>query len=360
MGGGEALRIVDLFCGCGGMTLGVEEAARRAGRNPEVAWAIDNNEHAVSVFGKTRSVANDRLVKGDILDQFSRTPSGENTPSEKKLRRSIGEVDILVAGPPCQGHSDLNNSTRRNDPRNKLYLTALRAARVLKPAAIIIENVSTVVHAKNKAIPKSLKLLDELGYTTTVIQTLCSDYGLPQMRKRHLLVATKLAALSPARYLASYHTPKPASVMQFIGDLETMQPEETDIFNTASKMTQENQDRVKTLFQNEWYDLPNEYRPPCHQHGQHSYKSMYGRLHPNRPAQTVTTGFGSMGQGRFVHPTKQRVVTPHEAARLQGLPDFLPLNLIGHRTGLHRLIGNTVPPRLIAMIVAGLIEDGVI
>lgn len=73
---------------------------------------------------------------------------------------------------------------------------------------------------------------------------------------------------------------------------------------------------------------------------------MYGRMYPDKPAQTITGGFGSMGQGRFLHPLKRRVITPHEAARIQGLPDWLNFNQVLKRRQLHQMIGNAVPPIL--------------
>jgi len=94
------------------------------------------------------------------------------------------------------------------------------------------------------------------------------------------------------------------------------------------------------------FDLPDERRPPCHRGGGHSYKSMYGRLSWDMPAQTVTRGFGSPGQGRFIHPARPRTITPHEAARLQFFPDFFDFSSVSKRTELATMIGNAVPMKL--------------
>lgn len=93
-------------------------------------------------------------------------------------------------------------------------------------------------------------------------------------------------------------------------------------FFQPSKMSTANQKRLAYLIRHKLYDLPDNMRPPCHRDKQHSYRSVYGRMRWDKPAQTITTGFGIMGQGRFVHPTRSRTITPHEAARLQGFPDF--------------------------------------
>jgi DNA mismatch endonuclease (patch repair protein) len=108
------------------------------------------------------------------------------------------------------------------------------------------------------------------------------------------------------------------------------------------------------LLENNAYDLPNLLRPECH-HGVHSYASMYGRLRWDAPAQTITTGFGSMGQGRFVHPSRPRTLTPHEAARLQTLPDFFDLDETKGRGAWAAVIGNAVPPLLGAHIASPLL-----
>ncbi|MBL0121659.1 MAG: DNA cytosine methyltransferase [Betaproteobacteria bacterium] len=113
--------------------------------------------------------------------------------------------------------------------------------------------------------------------------------------------------------------------------------------------------RIDYLFKNALYELPNSHRPPCHQNDNHSYKSMYGRLREDQPAQTITSGFGSMGQGRFVHPTRRRTITAHEAARIQGFPDFFSFEGIERVTALREMIGNAVPPPLAMAIVFGLL-----
>jgi DNA mismatch endonuclease (patch repair protein) len=102
---------------------------------------------------------------------------------------------------------------------------------------------------------------------------------------------------------------------------------------------------MRWLIEEGEFDLPNHMRPECH-HGDHTYNAMYGRLDWKKPAPTITTGFGSMGQGRFVHPAKPRTLTPHEAARLQTLPDFFDLDERQGRGVWATVIGNAVPPLL--------------
>jgi DNA (cytosine-5)-methyltransferase 1 len=102
---------------------------------------------------------------------------------------------------------------------------------------------------------------------------------------------------------------------------------------------------MRYLVDKKVFELPNRLRPICHQNGQHSYASVYGRLLWNQPAQTITSGYGSMGQGRYVHPLGRRTLTPHEAARLQLFPDWYDFGP-GPRTKWATAIGNAVPFKL--------------
>lgn len=166
--------------------------------------------------------------------------------------------------------------------------------------------------------------------------------GIAQTRKRHIVLGS-LIPISDDLLNSIYTQCEKKTLKDAIYDLEEIEPK--TLFDTASRMTTLNKERVSFLHDNNLYELPNELRPKCHQ-GSHSYKSMYGRLHWDKPAQTITGGFGSMGQGRFLHPSKLRVITPHEAARIQGLPDYLDFSCVSKRGQLHQMIGNAVPPVL--------------
>jgi DNA (cytosine-5)-methyltransferase 1 len=105
--------------------------------------------------------------------------------------------------------------------------------------------------------------------------------------------------------------------------------------------------RARWLQEHEAFDLPNRLRPPCHKNKpNHRYKSMYGRLQWDKPTQTITTGFGSPGQGRYFHPTQLRTLTPHEAARIQFFPDWYDFSAATTRASLAESIGNAVPAKL--------------
>ena len=134
------------------------------------------------------------------------------------------------------------------------------------------------------------------------------------------------------------------SSIRAIDDLNGLKSDET--YDTASLPSEENRRRIAYLFENRRYDLPNPQRPECHRDFEHTYDSMYGRLRGDAPAQTITSGYGSMGQGRYAHPGRRRTLTPHEAARLQTIPDWFTFDVANRRIALASMIGNAVPPLL--------------
>lgn len=343
-GSGRRVRLVDLFSSGGGLTLGIAEAARRLGRGTWIKAAVELDREAANVYETNFPNAN--VLVRDVRELFDGVLGEPLTAGEEQLASEIGPVDILVAGPPCQGHSDLNNHTRRNDPRNLLYLRAVRAVEVLAPQLVLIENVPTVRHDVGEAIPLATEALEDAGYSvkTDVVDLL--DLGVPQRRRRHVVLASRkevdLDAILALKISCALHGAR--SVDWAIRDLENIEAD-TGI-DSPSRPTEENRKRMEYLVETGEADLPNHLRPDCHQHEDHSYISMYGRLSWDLPAQTITTGFGSMGQGRYVHPSKARTITPHEAARLQTLPDFFDLGADHRRKTWAHVIGNAVPPLL--------------
>lgn len=347
------MRVVDLFCSGGGLSIGFAEAARRIGRGIKIAAAVDLDSDAADVFELNFPGAT--VTRQDVATLFSgligRPPNAKETEAVAK----IGKVDVLLAGPPCQGHSDLNNHTRRDDIRNALYVRVARAAEVLRPRAVLIENVPAVRHDVRGSVPAASAALEKAGYRVATAVLDLTELGVPQRRRRHLLLALRDGSGDPDVILGTTiaccdHAPR--SVAWAIRDLVGVSQIGPDAPSAANA---ENRRRMQWLISRGKYDLPNEHRPDCHR-GDHSYASMYGRLDWSKPAQTITTGYGSPGQGRYVHPEEARTITPHEAARLQTLPDFFDLGLSKKRSTWAHVIGNAVPPLLGVHVGTPLLE----
>ncbi len=346
---GPRLRVVDLFSGCGGMTLGAIEAARSLGYDAEVVLAMELDEQIREIYD-ANFVSTITSLRGDVSKRFNGGLGKPLTFVETRSRKEIGKVDLLIGGPPCQGHSNLNNHTRRRDPRNALYLRMLRAVEVLDPHTVIIENVPDVQHATNHAVTRAVNKLTKLGYGVAAPVVSAASVGVPQQRTRHAIVAAKGVQSISAADFETGPSGNPRTLKWAIADLEDERS--SDVFRSASKLSAENEARARYLLQHDKYDLPNHLRPECHRDKpNHRYKSMYGRLRWDHPAQTITTGFGSPGQGRYLHPSRPRTLTPHEAARIQFFPDWFDFSSAKHRRALADCIGNAVPPKLAFALV---------
>lgn len=336
----SSLRSVDLFCGCGGMSLGMQIAAADLGIDLQVALGIDNDRAAAECF-KANFPEADTLTE-DLASVFSGALGSAPTLREKSLTKSLGKIDLLIGGPPCQGHSDLNNFTRRKDPKNKLMLVMVRAAEILRPHAVIIENVVGSLNDSDGVVGKANNELLGLGYDVDVGILDLASIGVPQRRRRMIVVATKGPRVAVADIQSASAGPK-RDVRWAIGDLATVIP--STLLDRPSTPQPQTRKRIDYLHDNNLYELPDDMRPPCHRDKDHSYATVYGRLRWNAPAQTITSGFYCMCMGRYVHPSKRRTLTAHEAARLQFFPDFFDFSPAGSRTKLAEIIGNAVPPK---------------
>jgi DNA (cytosine-5)-methyltransferase 1 len=355
------IRIVDAFCGCGGLTLGAAQAAIAVGRRVEVVAAIDVDDGGLQVHQANFMTKRALHTSASSLVDFH--VSGTGTASkfayepeiiDAALAAEIGHVDLFLAGPPCQGHSNLNNRTRREDPRNLLYLTAVALAVGLKAKMVVIENVPEVVNDRSDVVTAAKALLKANGYAFMDSGVLAAhEMGWAQTRKRYFLIAA-LQQPEPdhltLKGVATGLKREAHSLGWAIGDLmrSPNEPLPSGVMDTVPLLSDENRSRIEWLFKNDEYDLADKERPDCHKDG-HSYPSVYGRMYWEKPAQTITTGFLTPGRGRYIHTYRRRVITPHEAARIQAFPDSFKFVVNGHdpaRNAITKWIGDAVPPVL--------------
>lgn len=355
--GAKALGVVDLFSSVGGLTLGFGEAARALGWRVNHLLAVDVDQEALRVYrsnhkpravvnGSVRDLVDFRIAGAGRDAKFATLPRS----ASEEVERLNGRVDVVLAGPPCQGHSTFNNHSRGNDPRNLLYLAVPAFAVATQARVVVIENVPNVVRDKYGVVESSIALLKADGYHITSAVLSAHRLGWAQTRRRFFLIATKSDAPPLDLALLAKSLERPAQPLSWaIGDLKDRELDDGDVMHSVPVMSSENRKRVNWLFENNAHNLPDEIRPDCHKDG-HTYDAVYGRMHWDRPAQTITGGFLSPGRGRFVHPLHPRVITPHEAARIQGFPDFFRFRATGaeqpKRAALSKWIGDAVPPIL--------------
>ena len=218
--GNPVIRTVDLFSGCGGLALGTMEACRRMKLGHIIEMANEWDENALDIF--RRNLSPRLSIYGDVSKIFNGSLKRRSmTVIEKKLIAShpgLFRPDLLTGGPPCQGHSDLNNHSRREDPRNSLYYRMIRAAKVLEPKAIVIENVSTVINSKERVVQESQKLLEKMGYSVVQIILWANEFGVPQKRKRHFMLASRISDIDLS-ILEEYRMEEDRTLSWAIGDL---------------------------------------------------------------------------------------------------------------------------------------------
>jgi DNA (cytosine-5)-methyltransferase 1 len=337
---GQPVRVVDLFCGVGGLSLGLHLAAAAHGRPTDIRLAVDNDPSALACFKTNFPSAETK--NASIQEMFSSRLNAPLTTAESSLRRSVGPVDVLSGGPPCQGHSDLNNYTRRNDPKNTLYRFMVRATEVFRPRFVLIENVVGSLHDKGGVVQQAIHVLQSLGYIVDCDFVDFIKLGVPQ-RRRRLVITGSLAGHSHLASLQEAFEVRQRDVRWAIGDLAGIN--DHTLLNQRATPNPTTTKRIEYLFTHDLYELPNPQRPPCHRNKTHSYDTVYGRLRWNQPSQTITSGFYCMCMGRYVHPSEPRTLTAHEAARLQFFPDYFDFTPATRRTALAQLIGNAVPPK---------------
>lgn len=337
---GDPIRIVDLFCGCGGITLGCVLAAHDLGRRVEIPFAVDIDAAALACYKANFPQADSHCA--DLTTIFESDWQAKLTPAEQALRKRAGKIDMLVGGPPCQGHSDLNNFTRRRDPKNQLMQFMARAAVVFRPQSVVVENVVGSLRDSNGVVHSVEAIFKELGYRVNVGILDLASLGVPQRRKRMIMIATKGVEIRVDEVQAKYSIAE-RSIEWAIKDIADEQRD--SLVDRIAVPQEQTRKRIDYLFDNDLYELPNDQRPTCHRDKSHSYDTVYGRLRWDRLAQTITSGFYCMCMGRYVHPEQRRTLTGHEAARLQFFPDCFDFSPAKSRTKLAEIIGNAVPPK---------------
>jgi len=355
--GPREMRVADLFCGVGGMTLGAMEAGRALGIKVTPVLGVDFDPAVRGAY--TENFDPEHFESGDIAELVDGELGSPPTPAEAALVEKVGRIDLLMGGPPCQGHSNLNNYTRRADPKNALYARMARMAELFEPDHIIIENVHGALHDRSRVLQATRAHLGlprrHLGYKTSVGILHGERIGIPQTRHRVFLIASRTREISLPRIESAHAVPEGRSFDWACAGLTPIQDHALDRETVQAPVTK---DRIAYLFDRGLFDLPNSQRPSCHRDKAHSYVSVYGRIRGDQPAPTVTTGFTVMGQGRFVHPHQRRTLTPREGARLQFFPNWFSFGDIAslRRKEVVSLIGNAVPPKMAYVLALELIR----
>jgi len=329
----KALSAVDLFCGAGGLTKGLQNSGIdvRLGVDvdPVCAYPYETNTHARFLLKRV-----------------------------EKLRASLVSEELagatykLLAGcAPCQPFSTYcQGRSYTSDERSPLLLEFSRLVRRIKPELVTMENVPRL--AALRVFEEFVDALFKLQYHVHFAEVNCADYSVPQTRKRLVLLASRLGPIElvpPTRNGKNHKT-----VRQAIGALPEIRAGEEsarDPLHQACALSETNLRRIKASTPGgSWRDWSDELITECHKKKEgKKYSSIYGRMDWNLPAPTLTTQFYNYGSGRYGHPEQDRAISFREGAIIQTFPKsykfYDPKRGIGRRE-LGRIIGNAIPVKL--------------
>lgn len=317
---------VDLFAGCGGLS----EGMHAAGFSTRVAVELK------SVPARTYRLNHENTI---VLAKDIRKVTAE------QIKKEMGAEPLhLLAGcPPCQGFSSvrrLNKKASVRDKRNSLVNEYFRLVKELKPLTIMMENVPGLINYY--LFKEIVKELDELGYSPKVEIVNVRDYGVPQSRRRLIMVGSLLGEINIAP-----KTDKHTTVREFIANLPSPNEADDPLQQIVANHTPAVLERIKLTPKNggSWKDLPKKYILKCHKKAGVGFNDIYGRLRWDDQSTTITGGCLNPSKGRFLHPEQDRVITPREASLLQTFPaDYLfPPDV--PKQALALMIGNALPPK---------------
>jgi len=318
---------IDIFSGCGGLSEGMHQAKFKT----KIAFEID--EIASKAY-KLNHV-NTTVITKDI----------RNVSIAEIKRKMKGKTIHLLAGcPPCQGFSSirrLNRATPIDDDRNNLIMEYVRLVKSLKPYTIMMENVPGLVEYDlfKKAI---IILRDELKYKVDFKVVNVKDYGVPQSRRRLVLVGSRLGEIKVAEPLNNKQT-----VRQTIESLPLPENSTDPIHKIFPIHKPHVQKRIELTPKNggSRKDLPKRFALKCHEADNVGFNDVYGRLRWDDYSTTITGGCLNPSKGRFLHPEQNRNISAREAAMLQSFPADYKFPTDIPKTNLALLIGNALPPK---------------
>lgn len=330
-----SIKVIDLFCGIGGLTHGLH----KEGLNVVAGYDIDSScKYPYEANNRAKFFAKDVAeVKG------------------KELNKQFGDSDIkvLVGCAPCQPFSTYSFKSEDKAKWRLLYEFG-RLIEETQPDIISMENVPRLAKFKKEPVFRDfLDILRKNNYLEPFFEVInCANYGVPQNRKRLVLLASKKGSISlvaPTHGANNFNT-----VKQAIGKLEPLESGEeskNDPLHKANQLSELNLRRIKQSKPGgTWRDWDEELRLECHKKTSgNSYVSVYGRMSWDKPSPTITTHCTGIGNGRFGHPEQNRAITLREAAILQSFPKKYKFVQKGETFNKRRMsihIGNSVPPIL--------------
>lgn len=329
------INALDLFCGVGGLTYGVQKSGINvvAGFDFEQScqFSYEANNDSIFVHKDIKE-----LQDGELLAYYP-----EDT-----------DVKILMGCAPCQPFSSYSHRYKGSSAsEGKLDLLDYFGKQIcqVKPDIVSMENVPQL--AKEEIFERFLKLLDEEGYKTTWKIAFAPAYGIPQNRKRLLLLASKFGKIDFIPELSKENYPTVRQAIGHLPKIEAGQRDKNDVLHFSRKLANINLERIKASKPGgTWRDWDESLLPNCYKKDSgKSFGSVYGRMEWDKPSSTITTQFPGYGNGRFGHPEQDRAISLREGAILQSFPEDYQFIEDSNNFSTQKIamqIGNAVPPKL--------------
>jgi DNA (cytosine-5)-methyltransferase 1 len=325
------VKVVDLFCGAGGLAYGLRSAGF------QIAAGVDLDPACRHPF--------EANCGGDFIEKSV----ADITKAELAKWFKGADVRVLAGCAPCQPFSTYSQSRRTPDARWELLRSFLKLAVEVRPEIVTMENVCGL--AAKGIWREFVEGLEGADYHVAWGEVLCSDFGVPQSLKRLVLIASQIGHIEMP---AAEQGTVPRTVRDAIADLRPLSAGESDgedAMHVACRLSPTNLKRIRASKPGgTWRDWPKTLRAACHRKETgETYPSVYGRMSWDESAPTMTTQCFGYGNGRFGHPDQDRAITLREAAILQSFPasySFIADNGRLTFSKVGTLIGNAVPPKL--------------
>jgi DNA (cytosine-5)-methyltransferase 1 len=339
----DAPTAVDLFCGAGGLTLGLKQAGFNVVAGVEIRkdYVQTYNANHPEVKVVTRDI---REVKGkEILQECGRD-----------------SLDLVAGCPPCEGFSKLTDKYHREDPRNDLVLEMARVIEQIQPKTVMMENVAGLAERGRSKLEQFISKLRSFGYAVNYRVLQLADYGVPQSRRRLVLFAGKGFAISFPEQTRSYREDSGKGLKRWIwlkdflpnlGKPLTLSKAMKDggprkfNWHVVRDIEDKTRERLRAIGSGEARrSLPEKLRPQCHAKSYEGFENVYGRLSWKRTPPTITGGCTSFCKGRFGHPTQLRTISVREAALIQTFPQAYKFET-DRMDMVCDMVGNAFPPK---------------
>ena len=314
---------VDLFSGCGGLTLGLQRAGFR------VVAAVENDKLACNTYRANHPTAT--LIERDISQVTGRDI----------VEAVGGQIDLVAGCPPCQGFSAMrtrNGHIRIADPNKELVFQFLRIVTEIRPNLVMMENVPGL--AGDGRARLLVGHLVQLGFKCDMAVLNAQHFGAAQRRRRMILVGSRRGSARLA--LPSSRT---RTVRGVIGRLPEPHASDDQLHNYPVKRSPTVMNMIRSTPKDggSRKDIPSKYTLDCHKDFS-GFRDVYGRMAWEQPSPTITGGCINPSKGRFLHPEQDRAITLREAAMLQGFPRNYHFDLRRGRYAVAQMIGNAFPP----------------